>query len=134
MFSKLFNKESKETLNRLENDFKTKQIILKSLTIEIDTANKKLNELKAGILTEEQNQVVKKYQELGKYGASVDWDAMNAFSIERIYSKSIPNVHCTSIGYMVNNNVKEWVLFVDEDNHNKLVAEFNEYVAKKDNV
>lgn len=134
MFSKLFNNEAKETLNRLEDDIKTKQIILKSLTQELDIANKKLNELKVDALTEEQNQVVKKYQELGKYGASVDWDAMKAFSIERIYTKSNPNIHCTSIGYMINNNVKEWVLFVDEDNHKKLVAEFNEYVQAKNNV
>lgn len=134
MFSKLFNTKAKEQLSEIEDDIKTKTIMLKTIKHDIESEYKKLEKLRAEIADEVQKQHVAKYDALGSYTASVDWKAMNAFSIERAYAKTIESVHVTTIGYVVGGNVREWILFTNKENHEKLVNEFNEYVKAKNNV
>lgn len=59
----------------------------------------------------------------------VDFRKMNAFSIERIYENDQAN---TVIGHKHNITankveIKEWRLECNDETHNRLVAEFNEY-------
>ena len=63
-----------------------------------------------------------------------DFNLTNAFSIERIVKDNIP---VTSIGYFfskdytANREIGEWFFYCNEQTHEKLVAEFNQYVEKK---
>lgn len=65
-----------------------------------------------------------------------DFEAMQAFSIERNpYSGSEGNP-VTNIGYTIVDSqggahVKEWIMYTTLEQHNKLVEEFNKYVKGK---
>lgn len=61
-------------------------------------------------------------------GFSIDFENLNAFSIERMVQDEKEK---TSIGYFVNGKVCEWCFFCSRETHERLVREFNEYVAKK---
>lgn len=83
----------------------------------------------------------------GEYASasySIDWKAMNAFSIERNLCNDGSFNHKTIIGYMmeepvttVENDVtykdvvREWTLYCSHAEHQRLVAEFNEYKNSK---
>jgi hypothetical protein len=75
---------------------------------------------------------------------SLDWATMNAFSIERSKCMDGTQNHKTIIGYMmaepvttIEDNVtykdvvREWTLYCSHDEHQRLVAEFNEYKKTK---
>lgn len=83
--------------------------------------------------------------ELNKASFSIDWAAMNAFSVERGWNDGVlrttigyllqePSVHTESDG---NQNVtykdivREWVLTCSSAEHERLVSEFNDYVKGK---
>jgi len=90
---------------------------------------------------------LKQYRErlegdFAKASFSVDWAAMNVFSIER----NMAGVDGTKtiLGYMmaepvttIEDNVtykdvvREWTLYCSHDEHQRLVAEFNEYKKTK---
>ena len=80
-------------------------------------------------------------QEYSKASYSVDWTAMNAFSVERIREGG---GFKTLIGYMMSEPavttenditykdvVREWTLYCSHEEHQRLVAEFNEWKADK---
>ena len=63
----------------------------------------------------------------------VDFQLMNVFSIERMAKDNTP---VTIIGYFINNaneekKVKEWYVYCNDQRHQQLVAEFNEYLKNK---
>lgn len=75
---------------------------------------------------------------------SIDWKVMNVFSIERNLCNDGTQNHRTILGYMteepvttVENSVtykdvvREWTLYCSHDEHQRLVAEFNEYRNSK---
>lgn len=76
---------------------------------------------------------------------SLDWVTMNAFSIERNLCMDGTQNHKTIIGYMMTEPVvtsdgetvsyrdvvHEWSLYCSHDEHQRLVAEFNEYKNSK---
>ena len=69
---------------------------------------------------------------------AIDWEVMNAFSIERNKGDIQDLGLCcyTTIGYFVTGEngeqkVKEWHLWTTIEQHNKLVEDFNAYIAKK---
>ena len=77
---------------------------------------------------------------------SADFARMNAFAIERNISSSTREV-CTIIGYILKepvvttdgvvgnkNVVKEWYLYCSQEQHEKLVAEFEKYRATANKV
>ena len=79
--------------------------------------------------------------EFAEASFAVDWHAMNAFSIERVWDNG---VHKTVIGYLLpepitvtegnvttKDTVREWNLSCSHKEHQRLVAEFNEYVKGK---
>jgi hypothetical protein len=90
---------------------------------------------------------IKQYQErlegdFAKASFSVDWAAMNVFSIERNISGL--DGHKTILGYMLSEPyttndgsitstdvVREWTLYCSHQEHERLVVEFNEYRASK---
>jgi hypothetical protein len=90
---------------------------------------------------------IKKYQERleGEFASasfSVDWAAMNVFSIERNITGL--DGHKTILGYMLSEPyttsdgsitstdvVREWTLYCSHKEHERLVAEFNLYKASK---
>jgi hypothetical protein len=90
---------------------------------------------------------VEKYEkrlegEYAKASYSIDWVTMNAFSIER--NLDTDGSHRTIIGYLmvepfttVEDNVtykdvvREWNLYCSHEEHQRLVAEFNEYKTTK---
>lgn len=67
--------------------------------------------------------------------AAVDFEVMKAFSVERILpdDERLPK---TIIGYFGPNKdgnevIKEWSLYVSEENHKKLVKEFRQYIKNR---
>jgi len=54
---------------------------------------------------------------------SFDFKAVKVFSIEREWDSR--GTH-TTIGYIVNDEVKQWVFFCSEDQHERLVKEFQQ--------
>lgn len=82
--------------------------------------------------------------EMSKASFSVDWNAMNAFSVERGWNNGTLR---TTIGYMLQEPaihtegeeqkvtfkdvVREWVLNCSSSEHERLVKEFNAYVKGK---
>lgn len=56
----------------------------------------------------------------------IDFNILKPFSIERIFKHE----H-TIIGYIIDDKVKEWILYISRDQHNKLVEEFKQYQANK---
>jgi predicted Zn-dependent peptidase len=67
----------------------------------------------------------------------VDWRAINAFSIERIYNKT-ENQAQTVIGYILATKddriTKEWYIFCNEEHHEKLVEDFKDYIETRKNL
>lgn len=92
---------------------------------------------------------VEKYEKrlVGEYATvsySIDWKLMNVFSIERNLCMDGTQNHKTILGYMmeepvttVENDVtykdvvREWTLYCSHEEHQRLVAEFNEYKNSK---
>jgi hypothetical protein len=79
--------------------------------------------------------------EYAKASYSMDWGTMNAFSVERMIENGM---HKTIIGYLIaepvttvqdnvtyKDVVREWSLYCSHQQHEKLVAEFNEYKKTK---
>lgn len=64
------------------------------------------------------------------YGSefAVDFCNMNAFSIERMCRDGQA---VTVIGYFLNNQVREWNLYCNEERHQELVNQFKLYLEKK---
>ncbi len=65
---------------------------------------------------------------------SIDWNKMDAFSVERIWNHN-GNGPTTNIGYYITNSdgnkvVKEWVLYCSLERHEELVKQFNEQKIK----
>jgi hypothetical protein len=75
---------------------------------------------------------------LNQSNVTIDWEVMNAFSIER-NKGNIEDLGLrayTTIGYFVPGAegeaaVREWHLWTSVEQHNKLVEDFNAYIAKK---
>ena len=81
--------------------------------------------------------------EYSKASYALDWEKMNAFSIERMMEHGIPK---TVIGYITQEPlittsgndenqiitekdiVREWTLYCSHEEHQRLVKEFNDYV------
>jgi hypothetical protein len=90
---------------------------------------------------------IKKYQErleseFASASFSVDWNAMNVFSIERnitgldgtktILGYLLSEPYTTSDGSVTSTDVvREWTLYCSHQEHERLVAEFNEYRNSK---
>ena len=90
---------------------------------------------------------IKKYQERleGEFASasfSVNWKAMNVFSIERnitgldgtktILGYLLSEPYTTSDGSVTSTDVvREWTLYCSHKEHERLVAEFNEYKKTK---
>ena len=90
---------------------------------------------------------IKRYQdrlesEFARASFSVDWDAMNVFSIER--NNNGLDGHKTILGYLLSEPyttsdgsvtstdvVREWSLYCSHQEHERLVVEFNEYRNSK---
>lgn len=58
----------------------------------------------------------------------VDFLAMNAFAVERIWSG---NHYKTVIGYNNNGDIREWHIHCGIKQHEKLAEQFREYVKNK---
>jgi metal-responsive CopG/Arc/MetJ family transcriptional regulator len=54
---------------------------------------------------------------------SFDFKAVKAFSVEREWDSR--GTH-TTIGYIINNEVKQWALYCSEEQHVRLVKEFEQ--------
>ena len=82
--------------------------------------------------------------EMANASYAINWDAMNAFSVERMWENGL---HKTIIGYRLSEPVittegddqkvttkdvvREWYLFCSAEKHEELVKQFKEWVAKK---
>ena len=76
---------------------------------------------------------------------AVNWDAMNVFSVERMWENGVPK---TILGYILEEPVvytegddqrvthkdvvREWTLYCSAEKHEQLVAEFKQWMAKND--
>ena len=117
---------------------KKEAVDVEKLTLEKEDLQRRLN------LCEDKVNAYKKQLE-GEYAEasfSVDWKAMNAFSIERNPDSSgIPK---TIIGFMLaepvvftdgnvteKDIVREWTFYCSHDEHQRLVADFNKFVSGK---
>ena len=79
--------------------------------------------------------------EMAKASFSINWELMNAFSIERGWENG---THKTTIGHILQEPVtvtegevttkdvvREWVLYCSAEEHERLVQEFNDYKKSK---
>lgn len=62
---------------------------------------------------------------------AVDYEKMNAFSIERVFSNGEAK---TVIGYMHGSQIREWNLFCDDDMHQELVDQFKQYITDRKKI
>ena len=69
------------------------------------------------------------YNSLYESDVEIDFEFMNAFSVERTLLRGVP---VTSVGYFdKHNNTREWFLYTSEETHQRLVNEFREYKFNK---
>lgn len=82
--------------------------------------------------------------EMATASFAIDWDAMKAFSVERMWDNGLPK---TIIGYRLEEPiittegddqrvttkdvVREWTLYCSAEKHEELVKEFNAWKGKK---
>jgi hypothetical protein len=106
--------------------------------------NRRIDELQKDIENlKYANDVYKKRLETEMANASfaIDWDAMNVFSIERVWEDGLPK---TILGYIIEEPVtvcegetttkdvvREWNLYCSAEKHEELVKEFKEWVSSK---
>jgi hypothetical protein len=57
----------------------------------------------------------------------IDWDQLNPFSIERLIDNR------TSLGYFSSGETREWFLHCSFETHQRLAAEFREFLFNKYN-
>lgn len=129
MFKALF-KDKNKILEELDAKIAKKEAVLTSICNTIIAKETDVAKLETGIAELTKKLKEAKYEQVRDFKASVDWDAMQAFSIERVISTT-HEVPVTCIGYKAENKVKEWILFVNKEIHDSLVEEFKQYVAKK---
>lgn len=114
---------------------------------EISKLKQRIEELERTVQDREQTiqslqRQIAQYRDFSNATFSVDFRAMNAFSVERLLSESM--VPTTVIGYMLaepvtvkdegtvtKDVVREWTLRCSAEQHERLVEEFNEYVQSK---
>ena len=71
------------------------------------------------------------YNNLCESDVEVDFEFMNAFSVERTL---LDGVTVTSVGYFDRHKkTREWFLYTSEETHQRLVNEFREYKFNKYN-
>ena len=132
MFKALF-KDKNKILEELDAKIAKKQAVLTSICNTIIVKETDVAKLETGIAELTKKLKEAKYEQVRDFKASVDWDAMQAFSIERVISTT-HEVPVTCIGYKAEGKVKEWILFVNKEIHDALVEEFKQYVSKKADV
>ena len=110
---------------------------LEKQVIELKYENERLEEKLTKCDVEFENRLAL-VADLKASGQAIDWELMNAFSIERNKGDIQDLGLCcyTTIGYFTTGengeqNVKEWHLWTTIEDHNKLVDDFNAYIAKK---
>ena len=117
-------------INRLE---------ISNLKVDLENLQRENKELKYA------NDAYKKRLETEMANASfaIDWEAMNVFSIERMWENGLPK---TVLGYILEEPViytegedqrvthkdvvREWTLYCSAEKHEQLVAEFKEWLKK----
>jgi hypothetical protein len=85
------------------------------------------------IITQQNKQIAElssnSYNSLYESDVEVDFEFMNAFSVERTL---LNDVAVTSVGYFDRHNkTREWFLYTSEETHQRLVNEFREYKFNK---
>ena len=127
MFKALFKNK---TLEELDAKIAKKEAILISICNSILAREADVVKLETGIAELTKKLKEAKYEQVRGFQVSIDWGAMQAFSIERVISTT-HEVPVTCIGYRAENKIKEWILFVNKEIHDSLVEEFKQYVSKK---
>jgi hypothetical protein len=84
------------------------------------------------IITQQNKQIAElSSNSLYESDVEVDFEFMNAFSVERTL---LEGVTVTAVGYFDRqNNTREWFLYTSEETHQRLVNEFREYKFNKYN-
>lgn len=117
------------------------KIVISDLKVEIAELKKQNDKLKYA------NEAYQKrlVGEIEKASVSIDWDAMNVFSVERMWDNGIPK---TVLGHMLSEPmvttsgegiervtekdiVREWTLYCSAEKHEVLVSEFNTWKGKE---
>jgi hypothetical protein len=127
MFKALFKNK---TLEELDAKIAKKEAALISICNSILAREADVVKLETGIAELTKKLKEAKYEQVRGFQVSIDWGAMQAFSIERVISTT-HEVPVTCIGYRAENKIKEWILFVNKEIHDSLVEEFKQYVSKK---
>lgn len=120
--------------------FGVNRIMYSNLKVELEDLKKENERLKATNDAYQKRLV----GEMANASYAIDWDAMKAFSVERIWDNGL---HKTIIGYRLEEPVittegedqkvttkdvvREWYLFCSAEKHEELVREFKDWLAKK---
>jgi predicted RNase H-like nuclease (RuvC/YqgF family) len=99
---------------------------ISNLNVKLEEANANVEHLKAELLR------VKHNEDISKATASIDFDKIKCFSIERTMSRGVP---CTTLGYNLftdteNTGPREWSLLCSYEQHENLVEIFNKQKGK----
>lgn len=107
---------------------------LKDKTVDIVVLMNDIKELEAD------NKALKKAIDSYAHAAmaaqvSIDWNIIEAFSIERtvMYNSGLAYPRST-IGMILNGEIKEWHIYCNEDVHKTIVESFNEHKKVKYNA
>lgn len=112
------------------------KIAVSDLKVEIENLKKENEKLQYAV-----DEYKKRLEsEMADASFAIDWEAMKAFSIERMWENGLPK---TVIGYMLEEPVtivegevttkdvvREWTLYCSAQKHEDLVREFKEWKSK----
>ena len=106
--------------------FFASRLEISNLKVKLEDANANVERLKAQILRLQTN------EDISKATASIDFNKIKCFSIERNESQYRP---CTILGYNLltdaeNIGPREWTLYCSAEQHEKLVELFNKQKGK----
>jgi seryl-tRNA synthetase len=103
---------------------------------DLKKTNEALEKKKRLLENELQDTLQQKSDIIADCECSVNFKTLNAFSIERVLKPKDGQYsfvrEITNIGYMVNDKIHEWFFACSREAHERLVKEFNEYMAQKD--
>ena len=120
---KLDERNNEETVDFISERLRSSADRNAELDREIASLEKHIEELKKQLEEISENKLIANKKIVADSPVAIDFQKMNAFSIERMLSDD-GNEVMTTIGYIVNGEVKEWYLNCSQEIHNELVKLF----------
>ena len=104
----------------------TKKILNSSSEIQKECFKLLLQNLEHDFIQSEVDKLIENKDYTKEYlDCSIDFNTINVFSIERVFIGTKHEI--TVIGYLLDNNVKEWKLEISRENHKRLIEQYEQH-------